>query len=87
MVVAELVEEDVEQLVGAERSFREVQQVTFRGRFDGHIEAGEEAGVLADVLRVRYELAKVPGLRADCHESRPVESVAAGACRGQQDGV
>ena len=87
MVVAELVKEDVEQLVGAERSFREPQQVSFRGGFDGNIEAGKEGGVLSDVLGVRYELAKVSGLGAYGHESRPVETVAAGACRRQQDGV
>ena len=69
MVVAELVEEDVEQLVRPQRVFGEVQDVPLSRRFDRHPKPAEDVAVLLDVPAVGDELREVSRLGADGNEA------------------
>src|SRR5262245_41812449 len=87
MMMSELMEENVKQLVGAQRALGEVQDVSPRRRFDGNADSTEQVGVLDDVIPVRNELRQIPRLSANRHQSRTMKTIAVAAPRREQDDV
>jgi hypothetical protein len=86
VVVAQFVEEDVQQLVRAEGLLGKVQDVALTRRLDRHAEAVEDVAVALDVLG-GDQLREAPRLRANRHQARAMEAVTVRPCRRQQGRV